>query len=85
MKILHCCLANFYIDNYGYQENILPKMHQLQGHDVQIIASTETYIENKKLGYIEAKSYFTPENILITRIPYLKEIQIGRASCRERV
>ena len=23
MKILHCCLANFYIDNYGYQENIL--------------------------------------------------------------
>lgn len=74
MKILHCCLANFYIDNYGYQENILPKMHQLQGHDVQIIASTETYIENKKLGYIEAKSYFTPENILITRIPYLKEI-----------
>jgi 1,2-diacylglycerol 3-alpha-glucosyltransferase len=74
MKILHCCLAAFYIDNYGYQENILPKMHQLQGHKVQIVASTETYIENKKLGYIEAKSYFTPENIPITRIPYLKGI-----------
>lgn len=49
-------------------------MHQLQGHKVQIVASTETYIENKKLGYIEAKSYFTPENIPITRIPYLKYI-----------
>ena len=22
MRILHCCLAAFYIDNYGYQENI---------------------------------------------------------------
>src|SRR5690554_851546 len=74
MKILHCCLANYYIDNYSYQENILPKMHHLQGHEVQIIASTETFIKNKKLGYVEAKSYFTPENIPITRIPYIKVI-----------
>jgi len=72
MKILHCCLANYYIDNYGYQENVLPKMHQLQGHEVQIVASTETFINNKKLGYVEPKSYFTPENIPITRIPYIK-------------
>lgn len=72
MRILHCCLAAFYIDNYGYQENILPKMHKLQGHDVRIIASTETYIDNKKLGYIHPSSYYTVEHIPITRLSYQK-------------
>ncbi len=72
MKILHCCLAAFYIDNYGYQENVLPKMHKLQGHDVYILASTETFINNTRLGYIKDSSYYTNENIPITRIPYVK-------------
>ncbi len=74
MKILHCCLAAFYIDNYGYQENILPKIHKMQGHEVQILASTETYIKNKKLGYIKPSSYSTSDGILITRIPYISSI-----------
>lgn len=72
MRILHCCLAAFYIDNYGYQENILPKMHKIQGHDVRIVASTETYLGNKNLGYVQASAYMTAENIPITRIPYIK-------------
>lgn len=72
MKVLHCCLASFYIDNYGYQENILPKMHKLQGHDVRIIASTETYIDNQKLGYIKAKTYINENDIIVSRIPYVK-------------
>ncbi|KAF1082718.1 MAG: hypothetical protein GQF41_0485 [Candidatus Rifleibacterium amylolyticum] len=71
MKILHCCLANFFIDNYGYQENILPKIHKLQGHDVCIVASTETYIGNNKIGYLAPDSYFTADGIPITRLPYL--------------
>lgn len=70
MKILHCCLAAFYIDDFGYQENILPKMHLRQGHDVKIIASTETYVERNKLGYIAPGTYMTREGIPITRIPY---------------
>lgn len=70
MRILHCCLAAFYIDNYGYQENILPKMHKIQGHEVAILASTETYLPNKSLGYIEPKKYTNEEGIPVTRIPY---------------
>jgi len=70
MKVLHCCLAAFYIDDYGYQENILPKMHKLQGHDVRIIASTETYIDNNQLGYVEPRSYLNEDSIPVTRIPY---------------
>lgn len=71
MKILHCCLAAFYIDNYGYQENILPKIHKLQGHEVEILTSTETYLNNSQLGYVKASTYFTKEGIKITRIPYV--------------
>lgn len=70
MRIVHCCLANFYIDDYGYQENILPRMHQLQGHDVSIVASTETYVDNVKLGYTTPGSYRTADGIPITRLPY---------------
>lgn len=76
MKILHCCLANFYIDNYGYQENIMPKMHKLQGHEVQIVASTETFINNKNLGYIKPSKYLTKEGIIINRIPYVKYLPL---------
>jgi 1,2-diacylglycerol 3-alpha-glucosyltransferase len=72
MKVLHCCLAAFYIDNYGYQENILPKMHKIQGHEVHILASTETYIKNKYLGYVEASTYISETGIPVTRIPYVK-------------
>lgn len=70
MRILHVCLANFYIDNYGYQENIITKMHKLQGHDVFIIASTETYVDNKKIGYVEAQDYISNDGIPVKRIAY---------------
>lgn len=72
MKILHCCLACFYIDNYSYQENILPKLHKIQGHNVKILASTETYIENKVLGNTVSGSYSNEDGIEVTRIDYGK-------------
>lgn len=72
MKIAHCCLAAFYIDNYSYQENILPKIHKLQGYEVEIIASTETYLDNLKLGYVLPGSYVSRDGIKVTRLPYLR-------------
>lgn len=71
MKILHCCLGNHYIDDYGYQENILPKMHKLQDYDVAILASTETFLD-AKLTYIKSGSYISNDGIPVTRIPYIK-------------
>lgn len=70
MRVLHCCLAAFYIDDYGYQENVLPRMHKLQGHDVAIVASTQAYVDNRVLGHVEARSYSTADGIPITRLPY---------------
>lgn len=71
MRVLHVCLAAFYIDNFGYQENILPKIHKIQGHEVKILASTETYMEDKTLGYVEPSSYLNEHGIEVTRIPYV--------------
>lgn len=71
MRVAHLCLAAFYIDDYGYQENLLPKKHKEQGHEVFIIASTEAYVDNKQLGYVEPKEYLTAEGIPIKRVPYV--------------
>ena len=74
MKILHCCLSQFYIDNYSYQENILPRVNKQMGHEVKIIASTETYLDNRNLEYVEPSRYYTEDGIEIVRLPYRKAL-----------
>ncbi|MEG1584294.1 MAG: hypothetical protein RR361_04515, partial [Anaerovorax sp.] len=70
MRILHCCLSCFYIDEYNYQENILPRQNMLDGHVVMILASTEIYSNNKSLGYIDSRAYYNENSIKVIRIPY---------------
>ncbi|MCY1151254.1 MAG: glycosyltransferase [Sphaerochaetaceae bacterium] len=72
MKIIHCCLAAFYIDGYGYQENILPREHKKLGFEVNILASTEIFINNNSLGYTTPKEYINEDNIQVTRLGYKK-------------
>jgi len=72
MRILHCCLACFYIDNYSYQENILPRYHKLMGHEVKIVASTESFDKNGLITYIEPKRYTNEDGIEVVRLPYVK-------------
>jgi 1,2-diacylglycerol 3-alpha-glucosyltransferase len=72
MKILHCCLSAFYIDNFSYQENILPRFHKALGYDVQIVASTETYLGDLKKGFAPAGSYTNEDGILVTRLAYVR-------------
>ncbi|MGL3820770.1 glycosyltransferase family 4 protein [Sphingopyxis sp. R3-92] len=70
MRIAHICLAAFYIDGFGYQENILPRIHRKMGHDVMIVASTETYLERTQLGYVEPTSYINEDGVPVHRLPY---------------
>lgn len=71
MKLLHVCLAAFYIDNYGYQENILPRYHKQMGYKVQIVASTETYSsKSRRLTYIRPGSYINEDGIKVSRLAY---------------
>lgn len=74
MKIMHLMLANFYIDGYNYQENVLPRVNKEDGHDVKIVASTETFINNTELGYITPGKYFTYDGIEVVRLPYKRSL-----------
>jgi hypothetical protein len=46
MKIVHICLACFYVEGMGYQENILPQYHAMMGHEVSVL--TSNYAFNSK-------------------------------------
>lgn len=70
MRVLHLMLSNFYIDNVNYQENIIPIMNYQAGHDVRIIASTEVFVKENKLGYTQPSEYKTAEGISVIRLPY---------------
>lgn len=72
MKILHLCLSCFYIDGYNYQENVLPRINKEDGHEVRIIASTETFVDNYRPGYLEPSEYVTEYGVPIKRLPYVK-------------
>lgn len=70
MKIVHLCLSNFYIDGYAYQENMLVAEHVRAGHDVHVLASTETFGPNGKLTYMAPSSYRSADGAMIERLPY---------------
>lgn len=70
MRILHLCLSNFYIDDFNYQENLLPRQNKADGHDVAIIASTETFVKPGKIGYVKPSCYIGKDGIKVTRVAY---------------
>jgi glycosyltransferase involved in cell wall biosynthesis len=70
MKIVHLCLSCFYIDNYRYQENELVREHVAAGHEVLVVASTETYLDNLSLGYTSPGRYAGSDGAEVIRLPY---------------
>lgn len=70
MKIVHFCLSCFYIDGYGYQENKLPAQHVKDGHDVTIIASTESFDAQRQPCYLEPGDYMGTDGARVIRLPY---------------
>lgn len=73
MKVVHLCLASFYIDNFSYQENLLPKYHNQLGLEVEIIASLETFDKNGKKTFLPLQDqYINEHGLLVTRLDYKK-------------
>lgn len=70
MKIAHLCLSCFYVDGFSYQENELVRQHVEDGHDVVVIASTETFDKNRNPGYREAGEYVGTDGARVIRLPY---------------
>lgn len=70
MKIMHICITGPFTDGLSYQENELINQHVGQGHDVTILASTETYNSEKKIiSTSPIKSRISCGAVLI-RLPY---------------
>jgi glycosyltransferase involved in cell wall biosynthesis len=59
-------------------------MHKLQGHDVEVIASCETYGEDLRLKYTDACAYNGRDGVRVTRIKYSNWIP-GRLKRKLRV
>lgn len=72
MKIVHLCVSCFYIDGFSYQENELVAQNILDGHDVIVIASTETYGEDRNISYMEPGEYVGSDGAKVFRLPYRK-------------
>ena len=72
MKVAHLCLSNWFVDGVGYQENELVRQHVADGHNVLVVASTETHSEKGKLTYVQPVDYVGQEGARIVRIPYRK-------------
>ncbi|QEA14547.1 glycosyltransferase family 4 protein [Comamonas flocculans] len=70
MKILHCCLSNFYIDGFNYQENMLVREHVRAGHEVLVLASTENYNAQGQLSYSVPGRYRGNDGAEVLRLPY---------------
>ena len=67
MRILHICLANFFVDKMGYQENLITKFHA-KDHEVYILTSDYAFdsfgakIKKEKKNYIN--EYGIPVKVL---------------------
>lgn len=70
MKVTHVCLSCFYIDDFLYQENELVRRHVADGHDVTVIASTETFDNRGELTYVAPRSYMGSDGAPVIRLPY---------------
>lgn len=70
MRIAHLCLSNWFVDGVGYQENELVRQHVSDGHEVLVIASTETHSADGRLAYTKPGEYVGTEGARVLRLPY---------------
>ncbi len=69
MRIVHLCICIPYNDYWGYQENLLPKYHRKQGHEVTVITTNTKQVEG---GFetVPAGRYHLDDGQQIIRLDY---------------
>jgi 1,2-diacylglycerol 3-alpha-glucosyltransferase len=70
MKIVHLCLACFYIEGMEYQENVLPRKHRQLGYEVDIITSQFCFGTKGDVFEREVGQYINKDGIKVRIIPY---------------
>src|SRR5690554_6058521 len=76
MKIVHVGLCGPVTDNWTYQDNLLPKYHKINGHDVVLITSQFIYDSNGKITIDDRERYINENNIKIIRLKTFKNKSI---------
>ncbi len=67
MKIVHIAPNAPYNDNWGYQDNLLPKYHKKAGHDVTVFVSTLTHRDGR-IVETEPADYVLPDGVRVVRL-----------------
>lgn len=67
MKIVHIAANAPYNDNWGYQDNLLPKYHKQMGHDVVMI-TTNTMHKEGKIVETECADYVLEDGVRVIRL-----------------
>lgn len=70
MKIAHLCLSCFYVDGYAYQENQLVAEHVRTGHDVHVLASTDSFDKHGLPTSVSPGTYMGTDGAQVTRLQY---------------
>jgi 1,2-diacylglycerol 3-alpha-glucosyltransferase len=71
MKVLHLCLCGPFTDGLSYQENELIAQHVSLGHDVTVIAATDTYGRDKRVVNACTGIYKLECGAKLIRLPYI--------------
>ena len=73
MKIVHLCLSGPFNDDWGYQDNMIPKYNVKDGHEVTVITSTQVD-STKMVGYeyVQASIYMAKDCFKVIRVPFTK-------------
>jgi len=79
MKILHLCLNGPFTDNWGYQENILPKYHRLSGYEVTVIAINNKHLPSGEIVETNSGTYYTEDGVKVIRIA-MKMLKLKKLS-----
>jgi glycosyltransferase involved in cell wall biosynthesis len=70
MKVIHVCICGPFTDGLAYQENELIEQHVALGHDVTVIAATDTYGPAKQIVHTEAGYTKLSCGAKLIRLPY---------------
>lgn len=73
MKILHIAPNAPYNDNWGYQENLLPKYQKRLGHEVTLIITNQMHV-NGNIVETECADYVTNDGVRVIRLKKKKYI-----------
>lgn len=80
MRIVHISLRGPYTDNWGYQENILPRIQKRQGHEVFLIAESRKFNFNGEIIQTSSGEYTQDDGVKVIRLNYRSNWPMKRLS-----